>query len=130
MDDLLAKVDSNGNLLWQHLYYLTHPTTGRPLSQYFASSTLARDGGFLALGFTGVTNPFDLVGELFAVRTDSAGNVGACNAIRPASPLNVLDPGLATIAPALPVQATSAIQADVPASRTQPNSIGGSGGRC
>ena len=130
LEPWLAKVDASGNVLWQHLYYLTHPTTGRPLSQYFASSTLARDGGFLALGFTGVTNPFDLVGELFAVRTDSAGNVGACNAIRPASPLNVLDPGLATIAPALPVQATSAIQGDVPASRTQANSIGGSGGRC
>jgi hypothetical protein len=130
LEPWLAKVDASGNLLWQHLYYLTHPTTGRPLSQYFASATPTRDGGILALGFTGSTNPRDLVGELLAVRTDSDGQVGACNAIKPASLLNVLDPGLDTITPALPVQATTAIQGDVAASRTQPNSVGGTGGQC
>jgi hypothetical protein len=48
----LAKVDSNGNLLWQYLYYQVYQPTGRPLSEYFASATLAKDGGFLALGLT------------------------------------------------------------------------------
>src|SRR5207247_11101895 len=110
--------------------YLTYPTTGRPLSEYFASSTLTGDGGTLALGFTGVPSQSDLVGELFAVRTDSAGLVGACNAIHPATPLNVIDPKLATIAPALPVQASAAVEGDVPASRTQPNSIRSSSGQC
>jgi hypothetical protein len=126
----LAKVDAGGNLLWQHLYYLTYPSTGRPVSEYFASSSLRSDGGILALGFTGTTSSTDLVGELLAVRTDGAGNVGACSEIHPAEPLDALDPGLATIAPGLPVQATTAVQGDVPASRTQPNSIGGSSGHC
>ena len=33
----LARVDASGNLVWQHFYYQSHPTTGRPLSEYFAS---------------------------------------------------------------------------------------------
>src|SRR5262245_9801145 len=126
----LAKVDAAGNLLWQNFYYLTNPTTGRPLSEYFASSASTGDGGTLALGFTGVPSSTDLVGELFAVRTDSGGGVGACNAIHPATPLDVIDPGLATIAPGLPVQTTAAVEGSVPTGRAQPSSIGGSGGRC
>ena len=34
----LAKFDSAGNLLWQYFYYDLY-STGRPISQYFASST-------------------------------------------------------------------------------------------
>jgi hypothetical protein len=53
----MAKVDANGNLLWQYFYYETH-RTGRTLSEYFASSTLTGDGGALALGFTENPNDF------------------------------------------------------------------------
>jgi hypothetical protein len=123
----LAKTDASGNLLWQYFYYQAHPTTGRPLSQYFASSTPTNGGGYLALGIT--TNYNDLSTELFAVKTDSAGLVGACSQIHPATPLNAIDPGLATIAPALPVQTTIAKQGSAP-SRTQPTSISSTPGQC
>jgi hypothetical protein len=123
----LAKVDASGNLLWQHFYYQAHPRTGRPLSQYFASSDLTSSGGYVALGFT--QNPTDLAGELFAVNTDSAGLVGACSQVHSATPLNAIDPGLATIALALPVQTTIAAQGNSP-SRTQPTSISSTPGQC
>jgi hypothetical protein len=123
----LAKADANGNLVWQRFYYQTHPRTGRGLSQYFASSALASNGGYLALGFT--SHPTDLTGELLAVKTDSAGNVGACSQVQPATPLNPLDPGLATIAPGLAVQARSPAQGHLP-TQTQPTSIGGTSGQC
>jgi hypothetical protein len=123
----LAKTDASGNLLWQHFYYQVHPTTGRPLSQYFPSSDLTSSGGYLALGFT--SNPTDLREELFAVKTDSAGLVGACSQVRPATPLDPIDPGLATIAPALPVQTATAAQGNSPA-KTQPTSISSTPGQC
>ena len=108
----LTKTDASGNLLWQHFYYETYPSTGRTLSQYFASSALTSDGGHLAVGFT--ENPSDFAGELFAVRTDSAGLVGGCSQIHPATPVTVVDPGLATIDLGFPVQTTAPEQADLP----------------
>jgi hypothetical protein len=123
----LAKTDASGNLLWQHAYYQTYPATGRTLSQYFASSDLTSSGGYLALGFT--ESPTDFVGELLAVKTDSDGLVGTCPQVHPATPLNTLDPGLATIAPALPIQAPTAAQADSP-STTQPTSVSSPEGQC
>lgn len=123
----LTKTDASGNLQWQHFYYEAHPTTGRPISQYFASSAVTSDGGHLAVGFS--ENPADFKGELFAVRTDSAGLVGACSEIGPATPVTVVDPGLATIDPGFPVQATTPAQADLPA-RTRPTSISSTGGGC
>jgi hypothetical protein len=101
----LAKVDGSGNLVWQHFYYQSHPTTGRPLSEYFASATRT-NAGPLALGFT--ENPTNLKGEFFAVQTDSAGLVGSCSQVRPAEPLDTIDPGLASISPALLVPAGDA----------------------
>jgi hypothetical protein len=118
----LAKTDASGNLLWQHVYY-----QGGTLSQYFVSSDLTSSGGHLALGFT--SNPTDFSGELFDVKTDSAGLVGSCSQVQPATPLTSVDPGLATIAPALPVQATSAVQGDA-LSTTQPTSISSTPGQC
>ena len=112
---------------WQRFYYQTYSTTGRPLSQYFASSSPTSGGGFLALGFT--ENPNDFAGELLAVKTDSAGPVGACGQLHPGTPLDALDPGLATIAPALPVQTTRPAEGDLP-SRTLGTSIGSTGGQC
>jgi len=123
----LAKADASGNLLWQHFYYRTHPTTGRTLSQYFASSDLTSAGGHLALGIT--TNPTDFKSELFAVKTDGAGLVGTCSQVHPATPLEAIDPELDTIAPALPVQTTIAAQGNSP-SRTQPTSISSTPGQC
>jgi len=123
----LAKTDTNGNLLWQHAYYDTYPATGRTLSQYFASSDLTSGGGYLALGFT--EDPTDFSGELFAVKTDSAGLVGSCSQVHPATPLSEIDPRLATIAPALPVQTPTAAQGDSP-STTQPASISSTPGQC
>jgi hypothetical protein len=118
----LAKTDASGNLLWQHVYY-----QGGTLSQYFASSDLTSSGGHLALGFT--SNPTDFIGELFAVKTDSAGLVGSCSQVQPATPLTTIDPGLTTIAPALPVQTTSAVQDNSP-STTQPTSVSSTPGQC
>ena len=123
----LARTDAVGNLVWQHFYYQSYPSTGGPLSQYFASSALTRDGGHLALGFT--ENHVDLKGELFAVRTDSAGLVGACSQIHPATPLNAIDPGLVGFATAFPVQATSPAQGSLPA-KMQPTSIASTSGAC
>ena len=126
----LAKTDSSGNLLWQYFYWQSYTAGGGPLSQYFASSSLTRDGGHLALGFTGNPfNPYDLKGELFLVRTDSAGLVGACGQIHPATPLTVVDPGLAGFDTSFPVRTTIAAQADLPGT-TQPTSVRTSGGGC
>jgi hypothetical protein len=117
----LGKVDANGNLLWQYVYYESGST------QYFASADLASNGGHVAVGFT--SNTTDLRGELFAVKTDSAGLVGGCTQIHPAPPLEVVDPALATFSPGLPVQATAAAQAGAP-STTQSTSIGIRGSPC
>jgi hypothetical protein len=122
----LTKTDASGNLVWQRFYYETYPSTGRPISQYFASSSVTSDGQHLAVGFT--ENPVDFKGELFAVRTDGAGLV-ACGQVYPATPVTVVDPGLATIDPGFPVATTATQQADVPA-RTRPTSISSRGGQC
>jgi hypothetical protein len=123
----LAKTDATGNLMWQHFYYQSYPSTGAALSQYFASSTLTRDGGYLALGFT--ENQVDLKGELFAVRTDSSGLVGGCSQIHPATPLDAIDPGLTPVATAFPVRMTAPAEGNLP-STTQPTSIQSTGGGC
>ena len=101
----LAKLDSGGNLLWQYFYYDLY-STGRPISQYFASSTAANDGGFMAVGFT-ERNDSSLIGELYAVKTDSAGLVAGCGQLHDATPLHTTDPGLSAFSPALPVSSTA-----------------------
>jgi hypothetical protein len=116
----LAKTDAGGNLVWQHFYY------GSGSSQYFASSDLATDG-ILALGFT--VDPTDYKGELFAVRTDEGGLVGACSEIHPATPLDAIDPALTAVDPGLPVQAASALEGDLPL-RTEATSISAGGTGC
>jgi hypothetical protein len=123
----LAKVDAAGNLLWQRFYYRAHPTTGRPLSQYFPSSDLASGGGYFGLGWT--ENLSDGLGELFAVKTDSAGLVGTCSEVRPATPLDVIDPMLASVKPGLAIE-TSAGQQDDSPSTTRSTSITSTPGQC
>ena len=101
----LAKVDSNGNLLWQYFYYQVYQPTGRTLSQYFASSAVATDGGIMALGYT--ENYGKGKGELYGVRTDTAGHVGsACSEVNPATSLSAINPSLIAIAPSLSIHTT------------------------
>jgi len=100
----LAKVDSGGNLLWQYFYY-DLSMAGRTISQYFASSTPTNDGGFMALGFTEKNDPTS-IGELYVVKTDSAGLVADCGQLHGATPLHAIDPSLATFDTSIPVDAT------------------------
>jgi len=101
----LAKVDSGGNLLWQYFYYRVYQPTGRPLSQYFASSTIAADGGVMAFGYT-ENYPIQKT-ELYGVKTDNAGLVGGvCSEVHGATPLRAINPALTYVAPSLPVQTT------------------------
>jgi hypothetical protein len=100
----LARVDSSGNLLWQHFYYQVYQPTGRPLSEYFASSSVTPDGGTLSLGWT--ESYSTLKGELYAVKTDSAGLAGTCSDLHDATPLTAINPTLTSFSPSLPVQTT------------------------
>ncbi len=121
IEEWLAKVDSSGNLLWQHLYYQVYAPTGRPLGEYFASATLAQDGGFMALGIT--ENYTAGLHLLYAVKTDSAGLCSvSCSEVHAATPITTFSPGL-TISPAsLPLSSGVAPGAGSP-SKTQPSSI-------
>jgi hypothetical protein len=105
IEEWLAKVDSGGNLLWQHLYYQVYQPTGRPLGEYFASATLARDGGFIAVG---VTENYAIgLHLLYVVKTDSAGLCGkTCGEVNPATPMTAFNPGLTTSSVSLPLSAT------------------------
>jgi len=115
----LAKVDSSGNLLWQHFYYQV-ASTGRPLSQYFASSALARDGGFVAVGST--DGEATGVGRLYVVKSDSTGLCGACNNVYAATPLSAVNPGLTAFPLSLPVGATATPSGGSP-SKTRTTSV-------
>ena len=95
---------------------IKNPSTSTPLSEYFASSTLTTSGGVLALGWT--EDPKALLGELFGVKTDSSGLVGTCSDVKGATPLSIINPGLATFAPALSVQPT--VSASGPSPSTIP----------
>jgi hypothetical protein len=100
----MGKVDANGNLLWQHDYFQVYAPTGRPLSEYFASSIVTPDGGVLALGYT--ENYALQKGELYGVKTDGQGLVGACSNVYTAPPITVENPGMRFVVPALPVHTT------------------------
>lgn len=97
----MTKVDSSGNLLWEHLYYETK-SDGCPGSQYFASSILTPDGGVLAIGST--ENLQSLRGDLFVVKTDGAGLCSSgCSEIYPIPQPTVTNISLAAMPPILPV---------------------------
>gem|GEM_PF-2036750 len=100
----VAQVDSAGNLLWQYFYY-DLSTAGRTISQYFASSTPTNDGGLMALGFTEKNDPTG-IGQLYAVKTDSAGLVGICDQQHDATPLHSVDPALVILSQSFPVLTT------------------------
>jgi hypothetical protein len=104
-------------VLWQHLYYQTNKTSGRPLSEYFASSAATSDGGLFGLGFTENVTSGD--GEFLAVKTDSAGNAGSsCGDEHPATAVNSTNPALGATATALPVSAATTPTASSPATTT------------
>ncbi|HEY4271038.1 MAG TPA: hypothetical protein VGM65_03465 [Candidatus Udaeobacter sp.] len=100
----LEKVDSDGNLLWQYLYFDIWPPTGRPLSEYFASSSLTKDEGIMALGYT--ENYEEMQGELYAVRTDNAGLVPDCSQQHDASLSDTFDPQITAFSPLLSINTT------------------------
>jgi hypothetical protein len=108
----LARVDSSGALVWQEQDYQVYAPTGRPLSEYFASSTLTPEGP-LALGWT--ENYSNGLGELFGVQTDPNGAVGTCSQIHPETTLNTVNPGLAEFAPALATSTPSVSVSPSPA---------------
>ena len=92
----LAKVDANGAHVWQEQDYQSLPSTGRPLSEYFAASTLT-PAGPLAIGST--ENYSNGRNELLGVQTDPNGSVASCSQIHTASPLTTTNPGLAQLTP-------------------------------
>ena len=101
----LAKVNLSGNLLWQNFYYQVY-STGRPLSQYFASAAPARDRGFVAVGFT--EDYAKGLSLLYAVKTDSSGLCGkSCREVHSATPLTAINPALTQSTLALPVSTTA-----------------------
>ena len=107
----MAKVDSTGHLLWQYFYY-DLSSAGRPISQYFASSTPSSDDGFIGLGFTERNDP-TAIGELYAVKTDSAGLTGNCDQQHDATPLHATDPAVKAFALSLPVVSTTVARSSV-----------------
>ena len=97
----IGKVDSNGNPGWEYFYYQVYAPTGRALSEYFAGADVAKDGGFVAAGWT--EDYANGLGLLFVVKTDGAGLCGNCPDLHPDVGLTVVDPGL-TISPlSLPI---------------------------
>jgi hypothetical protein len=108
----LGKVDSNGNLIWERFYYQVYAPTGRALSEYFAGSDVAKDGGFVAAGWT--EDYAKGLGLLFVVKTDGSGLCGSCGDVHPDEGLTVVNPGL-TISPlSLPVSTTATQGASSP----------------
>jgi hypothetical protein len=59
----------------------------------------------MALGFT-EKNDATLLGELYAVKTDSSGIAGICDQQHDATPLHSVDPAMTTLPSSLPVITT------------------------
>ena len=116
----LGKVDSSGNLLWEYFYYQVYAPTGRALSEYFAGSDVANDGGFIASGWT--EDYLAQRGLLFVVKTDSSGLCGNCADIHPDVGLTVVNPRLTISAVSFPVR-TIAVQGKNSPSNTTATSI-------
>jgi len=114
LEPWIAKVDTSGNLLWQHLYYQTNPASGRPLGENFSSSVATIDGGFYAGGFTENVNNGDA--EFYAVKTDSSGLAGStCGDTNPGTTLNSVNPALTAKVTNVPVSPVIASVSSSPA---------------
>lgn len=114
----LGKVDSSGNLLWEHFYYQVD--NGLSLSEYFAGGDVAKDGGFVAAGYT--EDYAKQLGLLFVVKTDSSGLCGNCGDVHPDEGLTVVNPGLSVSPAALPVNTTTTPGVSSP-DQTRPTAI-------
>jgi len=101
----LGKVDSSGGkLLWEHFYYQVQ--NGLSLSEYFAGGDVAKDGGYIAAGYT--EDYSKQLGLLYVVKTDGAGLCGAsCGDFHPDQGLTVINPGLSVSSAGLPVTTTA-----------------------
>jgi hypothetical protein len=121
IEEWLAKVDTSGNLLWQHLYYQVYAPTGRPLGENFQSAASAKYGGFVALGIT--ENYTIGLHLLYAVKTDSSGLCGtSCSEVHPGNSITTFNPGLNISPTSLPM--TDGITPGVNSpSKTQTSSI-------
>jgi hypothetical protein len=113
LEPWLGKLDASGNVAWQNNYYQMSPTTGRPLSEYFAGVAITTGGQYSAAGFT--ENPTSGVGELLGVQTDTSGAVGTCAQVHPATQLAAKDPGLASVSPGLSVATAVGSSSNSPA---------------
>jgi hypothetical protein len=108
----LAKVDGGGGIVWQEQDYQSNPSTGRPLSEDFASSALTPTGP-LAFGWT--ENYANGLGELLGVQADANGVVGACSQVHVGSPLMATDPGLTELSPDVTSATPSVSESSSPA---------------
>jgi hypothetical protein len=122
----LAKVDGSGTLVWQESDYQVNTSTGRPLSEYFASSAVTPVGLF-AMGST--ENYSNGLNELLGVQTDANGNAGACAQIHMDSALNAIDPGLAELTPDLTTATRLATHATAPV-ETKATSVSATVAQC
>jgi len=115
----LGKVDSSGGkLLWEHFYYQVD--NGLSLSEYFAGADVAKDGGYIAAGWT--EDYSKGLGLLFVVKTDSSGLCGSCADVHPDVGLTVVDPGLTVSPLSLPVNTETTPGMNSP-SQTKPTAI-------
>jgi hypothetical protein len=115
----MGKVTESGEPLWQHYYFQTNPNTGRPVSEYFASSAFNAAEGLLGLGWT--EDKTTLLGRLYTVMTDSSGLAGACEDVHNSAPWIAISPVLTNIKLAMPV-ATMVSPGAPSAARTVPTS--------
>lgn len=106
LEPWLARVDANGQLIWQENDYRVNPQTGRPLSENFAGIAITGDQ-FFAIGAT--ENLSNGAGELLGVATDGDGHVAlSCADEHSTALLSAADPGLVDIG-ALGVSTTSVV---------------------
>jgi len=97
----MTKVDSTGNLVWEHIY--TQTLGSCALSEYFASSVLTSDGGVLANGWTEDYGAG--LGLLYVVKTDSDGLCSSgCSDIYPVTEPTAVDISLQPLSPPLLVK--------------------------
>src|SRR5262249_25316489 len=122
----LAKVDGNGELVWQDANYQVNPEYGTPLSEYFATSALTPIGP-LAIGST--ENNSGGLTELLGVQADMNGNVDTCPQIHPTSALSATDPGLAALSAGLTTTTSVASQNAAPV-QTQTTTARATAGQC
>ena len=82
------------------------------MGEYFAGSDVAKDGGFVAAGWT--EGHSTGLGVLFVIKTDSSGLCGSGGDVHPDVGLTVVNPGLTLSPLSLPVRTTATPRASSP----------------